>query len=144
MARGTVNIDATFKDTTGNVMVGGRMLLGHNQIINPRDLGLSTIKSIVFSAWDSLPTSIIPGSVGSMTGQNYDRSNPRFITIVSGSIGSYGQLGTASAPGTQGGNYVRFRAMRIRSGALGSGPRPATNIGTHPGSTRVSYFAIGR
>ena len=125
-------------------MVAGRMKLGHNDIINPRDLGLSTIKAITFSAWDAQPELIVPGSAGSMVGKNYDRSNPRMVTVVSGSIGSLDSLGTGVSPGTQGGNYVRFRAMRLRSGAIGTGPRAFVGIGTHPGSVRVSYWAVGR
>ena len=144
MARGTVYIDASITDPKGNVMVAGRMKLGMNDVINPRDVGMSTIKAIVFSAWDTLPTTITPGSAGSMVGQNYDRSAPRYVTVVSGSIGSLDTLSTAVSPGTQGGNYVRFRAMRIRSGAIGTGPRAFTHIGTHPGSTRVSFWAVGR
>ena len=144
MARGTIYIDASLKDDAGNVLVAGRMLLGMNDVINPRDLGLSTIKAITFSAWDTLPTTITPGSAGSMVGQDYNRSAPRYVTVVSGSIGSLNSLGTGVSPGTQGGNYVRFRAMRIRAGATGTGPRVVTQIGTHPGSTRVSYFAVGR
>ena len=144
MARGTVYIDASLKDDRGNVIVMGRMKLGLNDVVNPRDLGLSTIKAITFSAWDTLPTGIVSGSSGSMVGKDYNRSNPRMVTVVSGSIGSYDSLGSGASPGTQGGNYVRFRAMRIISGAIGTGPRAFTSIGTHAGSVRVSYFAVGR
>ena len=142
MARGTIYVDASITDPKGNVMVAGRMMLGHNDVINPRDIGLSTIKAITFSAWDAQPELIIPGSAGSLTGKDYNRSNPRMVTIVSGSIGSLNSLGTGASPGTQGGNYVRFRALRIRESGTVTTLR--SRIGTHPGSVRVSYWAVGR
>ena len=148
MARGTVYVDARFKDQdTGNALVFGRVLLGASDIINPRDLGLSSIKSIVFTAWDAVPTSIVPGSSGSMVGKNYDRSNPRLFSIITGSIGSAfpaTSLSTGASPGTAGGNYVRVTSLRLRSGALGSAGRGAVTLGTHPGSLRASFWAVGR
>lgn len=144
MARGTVAIDARFKDESGNVLVAGRVKLGHNDIINPRDLDLSTIRAITFTPWGAGPTAIIPGSVGSMVGQDYDRSNPRFFSVMNGSIGSLDSVGTGASPGTAGGNYVRVRAFRTRIGDLGTGPRGVVVIGTHPGSMRASFFAVGR
>lgn len=142
MARGTVYVDARFKDETGNVLVAGRVLLGHNDIINTQDLGLSVIKAITFTPWDTLPGAIIPGSQGSLAGKDYTRSNPRFVTVISGSIGSLNSIGVATSPGTQQGNYVRFRALRIRESGTVTNSRAV--IGTHPGSVRASYFAIGR
>jgi len=144
MSTGTVYIDARLKDERGNVVTMGRVLLGHNAIINPQDVGLSTVKAITFTAWDTLAASIIPGSAGSMVGKNYDRSNPRHITVMAGSIGSQNNLGRNTTAATGSGNYVRVRALRLRSGAQGSAGRAALSMGTHPGSVRASYWAVGR
>lgn len=143
MARGTVYVDARLKDERGNVVVFGRVLLGLNDIINPRDLGLSTIKSMVFTPWDTLVTSIIPGSAGSLTGKDYGRSNPRQFSVMVGSIGSLNSLSTGVSPGTQGGNYVRVNAYRVIGRGTVVQARGAY-IGTHTGSMRASYTAVGR
>ena len=128
MARGTVYIDASIKDDKGNVVVYGRAKLGMTDVINPRDLGLSTIKAIGFTTWDAQYPVAITGT--------------RYISVAAGSIGSYDTLSTAVSPGTQGGNYVRVEVMRLRE--TGSGAHQRTSMGTHPGSTRMSYWAVGR
>jgi len=152
MSTGTVYIDARLKDERGNVITMGRVLLGHNAIINPQDVGLSTVKAITFTAWDTLAASIIPGSAGSLAGKDYNRSNPRHITVMAGSIGSQNNLGRNTTAATGSGNYVRVRAFRIReTGTKTLVGTPTSRLyitysrlGTHPGSVRASYWAVGR
>lgn len=140
MAAGTVYVDGSFRNSKGQVMVMGRVLLGTNDTIRPRDLGLRTIKSIVFSPWGDQDAALTLDAMGSV----------RSFRVITGSIGSLDVLDTSTsslaASGT--GNYVRTRALVIRpAGSIGvaanHGGGVRVYIGTVGGSMRASFIAVG-
>lgn len=148
MALGTVYVDGRFRNAQGQVLVMGRVLLGYNDVIRPKDLELTVIKSIIFQPWAQAPVSIIPGSVGSMVGKSYIRSNPRQVFFMQGSIGSLNTQDTSAAGvGSLGGNYVRVKSGRITTvgttGQLNKTGGVMMTIGTVGGSLRGNYLAVG-
>ncbi len=146
MASGTVYVDASLKDSRGNVVVFGRALVGHNGVILPRDLGLSYIKTINLTPWHASPRIMVAGSIGSQATKDYRRS----FAVVSGSIGSLGVFDTSAGSTAPTGNYARIRSYRVETlGSItarvaGAQGTARLYIGTQAGSVRYSFNAVGR
>ncbi len=145
MPTGTVYVDGQFKAERGqNVIVVGRVLLGVNATINPRDLNLRTIRSINFNPWQRYDV-FVAGSIGSTTSKHYFRE---FRTMI-GSIGSLGVLDASTSDTAPVGNYVRVRSYRVRTfGSITNRSASAQGtkgiyIGTVAGSQRASFVAVG-
>ncbi len=144
MSSGTVYIDAQVKDERGNSLVFGRVKVGNNATINPRDLGLRYIQQINFNPWHA-PQAMVAGCIGSQATKLYRRG----FATVSGSLGSLGVLDTSTGSATPIGNYVRVRSYAVLTlGSMtlrGAGPQgtKALYIGTQAGSLRHGYQAIG-
>jgi len=116
------------------------VLLGHKDVIHPRDLGLRTIKTISFTPWGDQSAAFALNSMGSV----------RSFRVMNGSIGSLEILDTSAAAALTGtGNYVRVRSLQVRpTGSInttsGVGGAGGIYIGTVAGSMRASFTAVGR
>lgn len=122
MANGTVYLDASIRTPEGNIFSMGRTLLGQNDTINPEDVGMNLIRSIILQPWQSPPLTFVAGR--------------RRQIIVSGSIGSLE---------SETGNYVRVTAAVIKgTGFVAVGYPGTMYIGTNTGSWRGNYIAAGR
>jgi hypothetical protein len=140
MSDGTVYVDMTMRNDQGQAMVMGRVLLGHDANIHPRDLGLKLIKSIVFTPWGDQEAKAALNSMGSA----------RRFRVMTGSIGSMDTLDTSASSNkdTGSGNYVRVRTFQVApAGSIGvlanHGGGVRVYIGTQAGSIRASYIASG-
>lgn len=134
MATGTVYVDYRSKDEYGRVLSFGRLLVGANATINPADMQMRTVRGFGATPWFAGPARFIAGS-----------GQLRQAVVTTGSIGSAGVLGTASAATSgPGGAYVRVRTYRLYGTGQGAGAGAGTfRLGTQAGSFRLSYWAVG-